>query len=139
MFGKLPPEEVDRRRQSSLLALKDMERGEFERWYQARSDEDYWKFGQRCSGCDYWASEQGDLGECQHAGIVSGMDVLRSLDVTFSSHIPPPGYPMRRAWDWCANFKDEFDWSLLPAEYLAEIGAMRDGQLREKPTHKSPQ
>ena len=38
----------------------------------------------------------------------------------------------------CANFKDDFDWSILPLEYLEGIGAVRNGSLREKPKHRSP-
>lgn len=136
MFGNLPPCEVEKRRLHSIGALKELEALKFSEWYQKRCDSDYWKYGQRCSGCDFWASSEGYTGECQHAGIVSGQDVLRSMGITFSTLLPPPGYPYREASHWCANFKDDFDWSTLPSEYLHEIGAMKDGELREKPIHR---
>ena len=137
-WSRFSPEEIERRRLESVEALKVMERERFDEWYRVRCDADYWTFGQRCSGCDFWASEQGDLGECQHAGIVSGVDVLLSMGVSHSTFLPEPGYPMRRAWEWCANFKDDFDWSLLDDDYLQKIGAMRGGVMREKPQHKAP-
>lgn len=134
-WSNFSPEELERRRLASVQACKDMERADFEKWYQARCDSRYWTYGQRCSGCDYWASSEGDFGACQHAGIVSGQDVMMSLGLSFCSAPIQPGYPLTNDGHWCANFKDDFDWSSLPKEYLAEIGAMRDGVLREKPTH----
>ena len=134
----LPPNEIERRRELSIQAWRDMKRDEFDQWYRARCDRRYWKYGQRCSGCDYWASLAGNWGECQRGGIVSGSDVLRSMGITFSTHIPPPGYPSTEEGHWCANFKDDFDWSILESEYLTSIGAMKDGALREKPRHVDP-
>ena len=138
-FTTLNPEEVERRRLASLQALKVLDREAFDQWYRKRCDENYWKFGQRCSGCDFWASEMGDVGECQRGGKIPGREVLASAGIFFCSSAKlEPGYPMTRAHEHCPNFKDEFDWQELGEEYLTEIGAMRDGVLREKPTHRAP-
>ena len=137
-FTILPPEEIERRRLASVEVLKDLERDEFERWYQKRCDEDYWKFGQRCSGCDYWASSAGWIGECQKGGKLSGYDALASAGIICCSKSDlGPAYPLTRAWDYCAWFKDDFDWSVLDTSYLNEIGAMRNGVLRQKPKHRA--
>jgi len=135
-WGSLSDKEVERRRNESLEALERLGKERFERWYQARCDADYWRFGKRCSGCDYWVSEQGYLGQCQQAGKLSGLDVLKSCGFEhYTGPIPAPDYPFTRAWGACVNFKDDFDWSSLPQEYLVEIGAVRNGVLRDKPKH----
>lgn len=51
----------------------------------------------------------------------------------FSSYTPPPGYPYRAADHWCSLFKDDFDWSALEPEYLRSVGAMKHGEVRDKP------
>ena len=138
MWSKFSADEIERRRRLSVDAFEDIRRREFSDWYQLRCDSKYWQFGQRCSGCDYWASDQGDSGECQHGGIIPGADVMRSMGCTFSSYTPPPGYPYTEGDHWCANFKDEFDWLSLGKDYLEKIGAINGGILRDKPKHRDP-
>jgi len=65
---------------------------------------------------------------------VSGEDVLRSMGITFSSYTPPPGFPFSSATFHCGKFRDGFDWSVLDTEYLTRIGAMRDGEMKPKPS-----
>lgn len=66
--------------------------------------------------------------------IVSGKDVLASIGVIgWSGPTPAPGFPHTHGDFWCGSFRDEFDWSTLPLDYLRRIGAMRAGELREKP------
>ncbi|OAN56940.1 hypothetical protein A7Q26_17610 [Sphingobium sp. TCM1] len=103
--------------------MEERNRTAFERWYQKRCDEFFWKNGRCCAGCDHWCSEAGDIGECLSAPPVSGEQVLRSLDISWSSHIPPPGQPYTRRDHVCGAFQDTFDWASLGAEYLASIGA----------------
>lgn len=122
-FGNLPPDEVERRRLASIEAMSERRRTDFERWYQKRCDEFFWKNGRCCAGCDHWSSEAGDVGECLSAPPVSGVQVLKSMGITRSSHIPPPGQPFTHRDHVCGAFQDTFDWASLGEEYLASIGA----------------
>ena len=121
-FTTLPPDEVERRRKQSVAALKQREREDFARWYQEKCDRDYWTRGPCCAGCDHWKSDMGNIGHCTAAGIVSGDQVMRSMGISFCSYTPPPGFPLTQGDFHCGLFKDEFDWSSLPAEYLRKIG-----------------
>lgn len=135
-WSKFTTDEIERRRQDSMRALERMDRDAFDAWYQERCDEMYWTRGQCCAGCDHWQSDQGRSGNCSAAGIVSGVDVLRSMGVTFSSYMPPPGFPFTRDDFHCGLFRDDFDWSTLDDEYLTRIGAMKDGVMKPKPAHR---
>ncbi len=135
MFSNLSTEEIERRRAASVLAMRQRERAEFDKWYQAECDRMYWSQGQCCAGCDHWQSSMGLTGECSAGGVLSGHDVMMSITGGgFSSYTPPSGYPFRPAGHWCSLFKDEFDWSSLEPEYLFSVGAMRGGDLRDKPS-----
>lgn len=132
-FGSLPPEEVARRRELSLARMKEIKRDEWEAKYQSICDRLYWKIGKCCAGCDHWQSDAGLTGQCLAAGIVSGAEVIRSMGFTFSSYIPAPGFPHTKGNHVCGMFRDDFDWSSLPDDYLRSVGAMRDNTLRAKP------
>ena len=133
-WSTLPPDEVERRRLSSVSAIECRKREEFARWYQEKCDELYWARGQCCAGCDYWQSAMGNIGQCAAAGIVSGADVARSiLGPGFCSYTPPPGLPYSEATFYCGKFRDEFDWSSLEMDYLSRIGALHHGRLKQKP------
>lgn len=121
-FTKFSSEEIERRRLASVEALKEMDRAEFERWYQKRCDTFFWKNGPCCAGCDHWSSEQGDTGLCTAAPIVSGADVLHSMGITRSSYMPPPGHPYTNHDFVCGAFQDTFDRSSLGQDYLDAIG-----------------
>lgn len=137
-FTSLPSEEIERRRRASIEAVKRLEQSAFEARYQEICDRRYWTRGQCCAGCDHWSSEGGNTGTCSAAGIMSGADVVRSMGVTFSSYVPPPGFPFRRIDFHCGMFRDNFDWSELTDDYLERIGAMRNGVLKPKPMHVAP-
>lgn len=122
-FGNLPSDEVERRRLASIEAMSERRRADFERWYQKRCDEFFWKNGRCCAGCDHWSSEAGDIGECLSAPPVSGEQVLKSMGITWSSYTPPPGQPFTHRDHVCGAFQDTFDWASLGEEYLALIGA----------------
>ena len=64
---------------------------------------------------------------------MSGEDVMRSIGATGWSFEPEPGFPFTMAEFYCGKFRDEFDWSTLDREYLTKIGAMKYGELRDKP------
>lgn len=123
LFTRLPAEEIERRRQASMAAMKARSRAEFDRWYQERCDRYYWNHGRCCAGCDHWTSEAGDIGECASAPPVSGVDVLRSLGIDWCTYTPPPGQPFTKRGHVCGAFKDEFDWTTLDPDYLKKIRA----------------
>lgn len=133
-WSPLSPDELERRRLLSVAAMKALDREKFDRLYQEKCDRDYWRYGQRCSGCDHWQSDMGNSGHCTAAGIVSGEQVLRSAGIVSCSYTPAPGFPITNADFHCGLFRDDFDWSSLDREYLERIGAMKNGSLRPKPT-----
>jgi hypothetical protein len=137
-WSKFSDSEIERRRLSSVAAVKRRDAEAWKAHYQKLCDMAYWRFGQCCAGCDYWLSDTGFSGQCSAAGIVSGKDVLASMGITFSTYTPPPGFPFSEAGFHCGKFQDDFDWSELPPSYLEAIGAMRDGKLREKASHACP-
>ena len=122
-FTSMSAQEIERRRAASLDEMKRRERAEFDVWYQEQCDRMYWQNGPCCAGCDHWQSDMGNLGHCTAAGIVSGDQVMRSMGISFCSYTPPPGFPLTKAEFHCGLFKDDFDWSSLPPEYLKKIGA----------------
>ena len=133
MWDRLHPDEIERRRLTSVAAMEARDRAEWEEQYQETCDRLYWSRGQCCAGCDHWESGGALLGRCSAAGIMSGADVLRSMGVTFSSYMPEPGFPYTRAEHACGLFRDDFDWSTLDVDYLRRIGVIRGGVMREKP------
>jgi hypothetical protein len=132
-WSRFLPEEVERRRQASVQALKERDRANFDKWYQEQCDREYWTKGPCCAGCDHWSSNGGWSGTCAAAGIVSGENVLRSMGISFFSYTPPPGLPFTYADFHCGKFQDDFDWSTLDDDYLRRINAMKGDKLRSKP------
>lgn len=128
------PEVAEAKRRQSIEEMRRRDAVEWDRKYQEMCDALYWSKGQCCAGCDHWESHSALWGRCKAAQIVSGADVLRSLGVTWSSYIPSPGHPYTRAQKHCGLFKDDFDWSTLPIEYLKRIGATDGEKIKEKPT-----
>ena len=139
MIGsRLPPDEIERRRQMSIAEVKRRNNEEWERRHQERCDRLYWTRGQCCAGCDHYTTNGGRSGWCSGNGIVSGADVIKSMGMTFCSYIPGPGFPSTKELSWCGKFRDSFDWSTLDEPYLRRIGAMHYDKLKPKPQHKSP-
>lgn len=122
-FSNLPKDEIERRRNLSISAMKEIQKADFQARYQESCDKFYWKNGRCCAGCDFWASDEGNIGECTSAPPVSGAQVLQSMGITRSSYIPPPGQPWTKMDHVCGAFQDDFDWSTLDPEYLKRIGA----------------
>ena len=125
-WSKLTPAELERRRLASVEAMTARYREEFELWYQEECDRLYWSIGPCCAGCDHWRSRNAMIGQCAAAGVVSGADVMRSMDIEWSSYRFPPGLPYTRGESHCGKFRDDFDWSSLDQEYLSRIGAKAD-------------
>ena len=132
-WSRFSPDELERKRLASVAAMRAIDREKFDRWYQEQCDRDYWRYGQRCSGCDHWNSNMGNVGVCTAAGVVSGEQVLRSAGIVSCSYMPAPGFPIANADFHCGLFRDDFDWSSLDREYLERIGAMNNGALRPTP------
>lgn len=135
MFGNLPPVEIERRRAASVQALQERDRAKFDNWYQAECDRAYWANGQCCAGCDFWNSDMGWSGECRANGLVPADEVFASIGIISWTGPKEPGFPLTGGDFWCGKFRDDFDWPSLGEEYLTEIGAMRDGQIKPKPLH----
>ncbi|WP_426032677.1 hypothetical protein [Cypionkella sp. TWP1-2-1b2] len=125
-WSKYSADEMERRRAASVKELRRMDDAAWQVKYQQTCDALYWEFGPCCGGCDHWDSSEGLTGGCSANGLVSGADVLRSMDISFSSYMPPPGFPATKAKFRCGKFKDDFDWQSLPAEYLKSIGYRPD-------------
>lgn len=135
-FSRFTDQEVERRRQASVAALAAIDRAEFDRWYQERCDTEYWSRGQCCAGCDFWNSAGGWSGECRAAGLVPADEVFASIGIVSWTGPKEPGFPLTGGDFWCGKFRDDFDWSTLPREYLIQIGAEFGGKLQEKPKHR---
>ena len=132
-FTIRPKSEMEKLRERSIAAMAERARKEWADEYQEICDRTYWQLGACCAGCDHWDSYAGNIGECTAAPPVSGQEVMRSLGIVSCSYTPAPGHPCTKADHKCGGFKDDFDWSTLPADYLVKVGAMRDGKLRAKP------
>ena len=137
IFSNFTDSEVERRRIASVEALREIEREKFDQWYQEQCDRDYWSRGQCCSGCDFWNSEMGNSGECQANGLVPADEVFASVGITNWTGPKKPGFPMTEGSFWCGKFRDDFDWSSLPDDYLVRIGAKFGGVLQEKPSRRA--
>lgn len=137
-WSRFSPDELERRRLLSVEGMAQNAREAFADWYQEQCDRLYWTTGKCCAGCDHWRSDMGMTGQCAAAGIMSGAEVIRSLGWQFCSYTPPPGLPFSDATFSCGKFSDAFDWSTLEPEYLARIGAMRNGKLRPTPSGCGP-
>lgn len=128
--------EMERRRKASVQAMANRAREDFDRWYQERCDTAYWSNGPCCAGCDFWVSRGGWSGECRASGLVPAEEVLASLGIVGWSGPRDPGFPYTAGDFWCGKFRDDFDWSALPDDYLVRIGAKSGGALQGKPTHR---
>jgi hypothetical protein len=89
---------------------------------QQAIDAFYWKHGPCCSGCDYWETPNGVVGDCKKSTPVSGAQRWSMLGISSASIEPMAGHIVTRRDHVCGEFKDGFDWLSLPAHYLREIG-----------------
>lgn len=85
-------------------------------------DRFYVKHGPCCAGCDWWAPFNSVTGECRRSTPVSGEQRIAMLGMTSSSRVSGAGHVMTLREHHCGEFKDDFDWSTLPAHYLRRIG-----------------
>lgn len=122
MFSNLSAEELERRRNLSILAMDQIRKDAFERMQQERLDTLYWANGPCCAGCDHWAYAGGKIGQCLKSPILSGNDVLRSMGWVGSTLQIAPDHPYTDQDHLCGLFEDKFDWTTLDETYLKRIG-----------------
>ncbi len=85
-------------------------------------DRFYVEHGPCCAGCDWWAHANSLVGECRRSRPVSGAERVDMLGIRSSSLRPSAGHILTRREHRCGEFRDEFDWTTLPAPYLRQIG-----------------
>lgn len=91
---------------------------------QESCDAFYWRHRPCCAGCDHWRSINSLAGECTKSAPVSGRERGDMLGIEGCSQRIPAGHIVTRRDYRCGDFQDEFDWSSLPLEYRARIGAV---------------
>lgn len=93
--------------------------------FQETADKFYVTHGPCCAGCDWWHSASSVIGECHRSAPVSAEQRHRMVAPmwnTINFGKSEPGHLLTRREHRCGDFKDEFDWSTLPAYYLRRIG-----------------
>jgi hypothetical protein len=85
-------------------------------------DRFYIEHGPCCAGCDWWAPFNSVAGECRRSAPVSGEQRIAMLGMRSPSRVSGAGHVMTLREHHCGDFKDEFDWSTLPPQYLSRIG-----------------
>lgn len=89
---------------------------------QEIADRFYVENGPCCAGCDWWASANSVAGECRRSAPVSGDERIAMLGTSYTSYPVRAGHVMTLREHHCGDFKDDFEWSTLPAHYLRRIG-----------------
>ncbi len=89
---------------------------------QELADRFYVKQGPCCAGCDWWHRLSSLVGECHKSAPVSGIERTSMFGIRCTSLPLDSGHVMTRREHHCGDFKDEFDWTSLPAAYLRRIG-----------------
>lgn len=86
-------------------------------------DSFYWKHGPCCAGCDWWRHISSVAGDCTKSAPVSGAERVSMLGMESPSCLIGAGHVVTPREHICGDFKDEFDWSLLPLPYRKRVGA----------------
>jgi hypothetical protein len=82
----------------------------------------YTQHGPCCAGCDWWGRANSVAGECRKSAPVSGAERIAMLGMTCTSLPLAAGHIMTLREHHCGDFKDVFDWAILPHLYLKRIG-----------------
>lgn len=85
-------------------------------------DRFYVKNGPCCAGCDWWRFQNSTAGECHRSAPMSSDQRIAMLGMRYASLPIGAGHPFTPREHVCGDFKDEFDWSTLPPDYLRRIG-----------------
>lgn len=91
---------------------------------QLIADRFYTQHGPCCAGCDWWASFNSAVGECRRSAPVPGEQRTAMMRLKFISAPIEAGHVITPREHHCGDFKDDFDWSSLPAHYLRQIGRL---------------
>lgn len=89
---------------------------------QEQLDRFYFRHGPCCAGCDWWRSINVGIGQCIKAAPVSGAERLAMIGIDWGSMPVGAGHPFTKRKHVCGDFKDDFDWSSLPAHYRRSVG-----------------
>ncbi len=92
---------------------------------QEHHDKFYFRHGPCCAGCDWWRIINGAFGCCTASAPVSGSERAGMLGIESCSYPIPAGPVITKKDHVCGDFRDEFDWSLLPLSYRCRVGAPR--------------
>lgn len=90
-------------------------------------DQFYAAHGPCCAGCDWWRWLNSVIGECHRSAPVSGRERTAMIGIRVHSQAQETGHIMTPREHVCGDFRDEFDWSSLPAPYLRSIGKESGG------------
>lgn len=82
----------------------------------------YHSRGPCCAGCDWWHSLNSGVGECRRSAPVPGAERIGMLGISGPSLPIEAGHVLTRKEHHCGEFKDEFDWSVLPLAYQKRLG-----------------
>ena len=85
----------------------------------------YFQHGPCCAGCDWWNNHNSIVGECLRSAPVSAAERIAMIGCDGTSYPMGQigaGHVFTFRGHHCGEFKDEFDWSTLPASYLKRIG-----------------
>lgn len=92
---------------------------------QEAADRFYMEHGPCCAGCDWWSHIGSLIGECRKSAPVSAEErysVVRMEWTSYRLQDREAGHILTNREHHCGDFKDEFDWPTLPADYLRRIG-----------------
>lgn len=89
-------------------------------------DRYYTERGPCCAGCDWWHHVNSVAGECRRSAPVAGAQRYALMGMRFIAARTEAGHVMTPRHHVCGEFRDDFDWSTLPAHYLRAIGRNRD-------------
>ena len=105
-----------------------------EKELQQHVDTVYWKNGKCCAGCDHWRILNSISGECLKSKIIPAKERLKMVGIENISTDIGAGHAITLIGYVCGNFKDDFNWSILPLSYLKKIGYKSSGviNLKEK-------
>ena len=99
----------------------------FPMWFedneQEAADSFYWRNGPCCAGCDWWARVNSLVGECRKSAPVSAAERGAVLGIEGCSLVSGAGHILTPREHHCGDFKDDFDWSMLPLAYRKKIAA----------------
>lgn len=97
---------------------------------QEAADRFYVANGPCCAGCDWWHHIGSLIGECHRSAPVSAEErysVVRMDWNSFRLRAKDAGHILTNREHHCGDFKDDFDWSTLPPNYLRRIGGAPNG------------